>query len=127
MIIYYIAEENIFVVIVYSKKMGNMKNRTDVKLGRNKKDYLEWTSKPSYIYIWQKIFDNDLVAIHKSKIKLTFNKTAYVKMCIFDLSKVLIYEFHFDYSKNKNGNKSRLFFTDTDSVRYEIKTEEVYE
>ena len=48
-------------------------------------------------------------------------------MCIFDLSKVLIYEFHFDYSKNKNGNKSRLFFTDTDSVRYEIKTEEVYE
>ena len=29
--------------------------------------------------------------------------------------------------KNKNGNKSRLLFTDTDSLMYEIKTEDVYE
>ena len=46
-------------------------------------------------------------------------------MCILDLSKVLMYEFHFDYIKNKYDNKSKLLFTDTDSLMYEIKTEDV--
>ena len=44
-----------------------------------------------------------------------------------NLSKVLIYEFHCDYIKNKYGNKSRLLFTDTDSLMYEIKTDNIYE
>ena len=44
-----------------------------------------------------------------------------------DLSKVLIYEFHYDFIKNKYSNNSRLLFTDTDSLMYEIKTEDVFE
>ena len=48
-------------------------------------------------------------------------------MCILDFSKVLMYEFHFDHIKNKFGSNSRLFFTDTDSLMYEIKTEDDYE
>ena len=48
-------------------------------------------------------------------------------MCILELSKVLIYEFQYDYIKNKYDNNSRLLFTDTDSLMYEIKTEDVYE
>ena len=48
-------------------------------------------------------------------------------MCIFDLSKALMYEFHYDCIKNKYGNNSRLLFTDTDSLRHEIKTEDIYE
>ena len=47
-------------------------------------------------------------------------------MCILDLSKVLMYEFHYDYVKNKYGNKSRLLFTDTNSLIYEIKAEDAY-
>ena len=71
----------------------------------------------------QKIFDNYLVAIRKSTITLMRNKPVYVGMCILDLSKVLTYEFHYDYIKNKYGSNSRLLFTDTDSLMYEIKTE----
>ena len=48
-------------------------------------------------------------------------------MCILELSKVLMYEFHYDYIKNKHGNNSRLLFTDTDNLKYEIRTEDVYE
>ena len=48
-------------------------------------------------------------------------------MCILELSKILIYEFHYDYIKNKYGNNSRLLFRDTDCLMYEIKTEDVYE
>ena len=69
-----------------------------------------------------KIFNNDLVAIHKSKVILTLNKSAYNGMCILDLNKVLMQKFHCDYIKNKNGNNSRLLFTDTDSLMHEIKT-----
>ena len=45
-------------------------------------------------------------------------------MCILELGKVLIYEFHYDYIKYKYGNKSKLLFTGTDSLIYEIKTED---
>ena len=109
---------------VYGKTIVNLRNRIDVKPVSNKKDYLKWTSKPSYMS--HKIFDNDLVAIGKNKVTLTLNKPAYVEMCILELSKVLIYGFHYEYIKNKYGNNSRLLFTDADSLMYEIKTEDVY-
>ena len=48
-------------------------------------------------------------------------------MCILDLSKVLTYEFHYNSIKNKYGNNSRPLFTDTGSLIYDIKTEDVYE
>ena len=48
-------------------------------------------------------------------------------MCILELSRVLMQKFHYDYIKNKYGNKSKLLFTGTDSLTYEIKTEDVYE
>ena len=47
-------------------------------------------------------------------------------MCILELSIVLMCEFRYDYIKNKYGNNSRLFYRDTDSIMYEIKTEDVY-
>ena len=60
---------------VHGKIMKNLKNIIDnyLTLVRNKKDYLKWTSKASYIS--HKIFDNDLVAIRKSKVISTLNKT----------------------------------------------------
>ena len=47
-------------------------------------------------------------------------------MCILELSKVLMYEFHYDNIKNKFDKKSKLLFTDTDGLMNEIKTEIVY-
>ena len=73
-----------------------------------------------------KICDNDLVAIRKSKVTLTLNKPTYIGMCILKLTKVLMYEFHYDYIKNKYVNNSRLMFTDTGNLLYEIKTEDIY-
>ena len=62
-----------------------------------------------------KIFDNNLVVIHKSKLTLKLNKPSYIGIFILELSKVLVYEFHYDYIKNKNESKSKLLFTDIDS------------
>ena len=102
---------------VYGQTMENLRNWVDVKLVSNKKDYLKWRTKPSCMS--QKMFENDLIAIWKSKATLTLNKLAYVSMCIFHLSKVLMYEFHHGYIKNKYDNKSRLLFTDAEGLMYE--------
>ena len=48
-------------------------------------------------------------------------------MCILELSKMLMYKFHYDYIKNKYDNKSKQLFTDTDSLMCEIRTEDIYE
>ena len=103
---------------VYGKAIENLRNRIDVKLVSNKKNYFRWTSKPSYM--WHKIFGYDLVAIRKNKVALTLDKSAYIGMCILELHKVLIYEFHYVYIKNKYGNSSGLSVTDIDSLKYEM-------
>ena len=110
---------------VYGKTMEDVRNKIVLKLVSNKRDYLKWTYKPSYIL--HKIFENELVAILKNKVALTLNKLGYIGMCILELSKALMYEFHYHYIKNKYGNDSRLLFTDTYSLINEIKTEDVYE
>ena len=99
---------------VYGKRIENLRNRIDIKLVNNKKDYLKWTSKLTYMS--HKIFDYDLIAIHNNKVTLTLNKLAYIRMCILKLIIVLMYKFHCDYIKNKYGNNSRLLFPDTGSL-----------
>ena len=110
---------------VYGKTMENLHKRVDIKLITDKDKLLKYTSKPTYVS--SKIFNKDLVALHKIKETLTLNKPAYVGMCILDLSKTLMYEFHYNYIKNKYGDKAKLLFTDTDSLTYEIETDDVYQ
>ena len=66
------------------------------------------------------------MAVHKVKEALTLNRPAYVGMCILDISKMLMYDFHYNYIKKKYGNRAKLLFTDTDSLTYEIEAEDVY-
>ena len=53
---------------------------------------------------------------------MTLNKPAYIGIYILELNEVLMHEFYHDYIKNKHGNNSKLLFTDSDSLMYEIKT-----
>ena len=85
--------------------------------------YKKYVSKPSFVS--QKIFSNNFVAIHKIKSVLTLDKPIYVEFKILDLSKLLINEFHYKYIKTKFS--ANLLFTDTGSLVYEIKTDDVYE
>ena len=89
--------------------MENLRNRIKVKLVNNERYYLKWKSKSSFVS--HKIFDNNLFLIRKSKLALNLNKAACIGMCILELRKVLMYEFHYDYIKNKDDNKLKLLFT----------------
>ncbi len=63
--------------------------------------------------------------MEKTTVKL--NKPIQIGMSILDLSKMLMYKFHYDYVKPKWGDRAMLLFTDTDSLCYEIKTDDFYE
>ena len=109
---------------VFGKTMENIRNRVDVKLVNNKKQAEKLSAKPNYKHC--NIFSEDLVAIHMKMTKLDFDKPVYLGMCILDLSKTLMYDFHYNYIKKKYEDKAKLLLTDTDSLMYEIQTEDFY-
>ena len=104
--------------------MENIRNRVNIKLVNDKKQAEKLSAKPNLNH-WN-IFSEDLTAIYMKKTKLDFNKPLYLGMCILDLSKTLMYDFHYNYIKQKYGDKAKLLFTDTDSLMYEIQTEDFY-
>ena len=120
-------EKNFFKLMnnaVFGKTMENIRNRVDVRLVNDKKQAEKLTAKPNFKH--PNIFSEDLVAIHMKKTKLDFDKPVYLGMCILDLSKTLMYDFHYNYIKKKYGDKAKLLLTDTDSLMYEIQTEDFY-
>ena len=109
---------------VSGKTMENFWKKINVKLVNNEKDNLKHVSKATFIS--QKIFDKNFVAIHEIKPVLTLNKPIYVGFTVLELSKWLMYDFHYNFiKKNFDAN---LLFTDTGSLTYEIKSkDDVYE
>ena len=79
----------------YGKTMENLRKRISVKLVNNEKDYLKHASKPTFIST--KIFDKDYAAIHEVKPVLTLSKPIYVGFTALELSKWLIYNFHYNF------------------------------
>ena len=106
---------------VFGKTMENLRKRMSVKLINNAKDYVKHITKPSFVS--QKIFSKNFASISEIKPVLILNKPIYVRFSILDLSKLLMYESHFKYIKSKS--EAKLLFTDTDSLVYEIKIEDV--
>ena len=104
--------------------MEDLSKRVDVRLVTNEKKLDKITAKPTHVS--SKIFNENLMAVHKVKETLTLNRPAYVGMCILDLSKMLMYNFHYNYIKKKYNNRSRPLFTDMYSLTYEIEAEDVY-
>ena len=84
---------------VYGKKMQNLRKRMNVRLINNEKDFLKYTSKPTYIT--HKLFGKDCAAIHEIKPILILNKPTYIRFTVLDLSKWLMYDFHYNFIKKK--------------------------
>jgi len=105
--------------------MENIENRVDIRIVNDEEELLKLTSKDTYAS--RTIFDENMVAVHMKRISVKYDKPIYVGMSILDLSKTLMYGFHYEHMKPKYGSNLKLLFTDTDSFMYEIKTEDLYE
>ena len=108
---------------VYGKTMENLRKRINVRFINNEKDFLKYKSKPTYVT--HKLFNKNFAAIHEVKQVVVLNKPIYVGFTVLDLSKWLMDDFHYNFIK-KSFN-AELLFTDTGSLTYEIKSENVYE
>ena len=109
---------------VFGKTMENIRKRVNIKLVNDRDKAKKLAAKPNFKHL--NIFWEDLIAVHMKKPSLIFNKPVYLGMCILDLGKTLMYDFHYNFIKNKYGNNAKLLFTDTDSLMYEIKTGDFY-
>ena len=91
---------------VYGKTMENLRKRINVRFVNNKKDFLKYTSRPTYVT--HKLFNKNFAAIHGIKPVLILNKPIYVGFTVLDLSKWLMYDFHYNFIK-KNFSAELLF------------------
>ena len=108
---------------VYGKTMENLQKRMNVRLVNNEKDFLRYTSKPTHVT--HKIFGKNYAAVQEIKPTLMLNKPIYVRFTVLELSKWLMYGFHYNFIKKHFD--AELLFTDTDSLTYQIKSEDVYD
>ena len=110
---------------VFGMTMENVRKHRDIQLVTTDKRRNCLVSEPNYHR--RKHFSENLLATKMKKIKVKMNKPAYLGLGILETSKILIYEFWYDYIKPKYQGNARLGYMDTDSFIIYIKAEDVYE
>ena len=113
----------LMIISVYWKTMETLRKRINMRLINNAKDFLEYTSRPTHIT--RKIFGKVYAAVHEIKPVLILNKPIYLGFTVLHLSKWKMYDFHYIFIKRNFD--AELLFTDTYSLSYETKSENVYE
>ena len=113
---------------VFGKTMENVRERSKIKIvnGQNTEKLERLVAKPNYRGAFA-FEDSNLVSIRMGESTVVLNKPIYLGQAILDISKALMYDFHYGYMKPKYGDRARLLFTDTDSLCCGIRTDDFYE
>ena len=109
---------------VFGKTMENIRNHKDMKLVTSDKKYLKYVMKPNFKDGHP--FYAHLFVAEMGKTEITMNKPVYLGQAILDLSKTLMYEFHYDYMRPRPDSKVNSCYIDTKSFVYEIETEDFH-
>ena len=109
---------------VFGKTMGNVRKHRDIKLVITDKKRSKLVSERNYHTM--NYISEDLSIIEMKRTKVKMNKPIYLGLSILEISKILMYEFWYDYMKPKYGNNVKLCYMDTDSFIMSIKAEEFY-
>ena len=110
---------------VSGKTMENIRKHRNIKLVTTDKKRSKLVSEPNYHTI--NLISEDLSIIEMKKTKVKMNKPIYLGLSILEISKILTYEFWYDYMKPKYDNNVKLCYMDTDSFIMNIKTNDFYE
>ena len=110
--------------LVFGKTMENIRKHRDIKLVTTDKKRSKLVSEPNHHTI--DLISEDLSIIEMKKTKVKMNKPIYLGLSILEISKILMYEFWYDYMKPKYNNDVKLCCMDTDSFVMHIKTNDFY-
>ena len=109
---------------VFGKAMENIRKHRDIKLVTTDKKRSKLVSEPNYLTI--NLISEDLSIIEMKKTKVKMNKPICLGLSILEISKILMYEFWYDYMKPKYDNKVKLCYMDADGFIMDIKTNDFY-
>ena len=109
---------------VFGKTMENVRKHRDIKLVTTDKKRSKLVLEPNYHMI--NCISEKLSIIEMRRTKVKMNKPIYLGLSILEVSKILIYEFWYDYMKPKYGDNVKLCYMDTDSFIMNIRTEDFY-
>ena len=109
---------------VFGKTMENIRKNREIKLVTMDRKRSKLVSEPNYHTI--NLISEDLSIIEMKKTKVRMNKPIYLGLSILEISKILMYEFWYDYMKPKYNDNVRLCYMDTDSFIMNIKTNDFY-
>ena len=109
---------------VFGKMMENIRKHRNIKLITNQEAYLKVVMKPNFKS--GVLFGENLMGCEMGKIKVVMNKPVYLGQAILDLNKIVMYEFHYDYMKQKYPEGLTFCYMDMDSLIYDIETEDFY-
>ena len=109
---------------VFGKTMENIRKHRNIKLVMTEERYLAAVMRPNFKA--GVLFGDNLMGCEMGKIKVVMNKPIYLGQAILDLSKMVMYEFHYDYMVPKYNCRLRLCYMDTDSLVYDIQTDDFY-
>ena len=110
---------------VFGKTMENIRKHRNIKLVNDKDEYLKNVMKPNFKS--GTLLGPDLMGCEMGKVRVVMNKPVYLAQAILDLSKTIMYEFHYDYMIPKYGDRLKLCYMDiVDFLIYSIKTEDFY-
>ncbi|MFN9115765.1 MAG: hypothetical protein ACK5XN_37405, partial [Bacteroidota bacterium] len=110
---------------VFGKCLENVAKRINVDLMTDSKKFVKKTSKPNFKDF--RIFSEGLAAVEMSKTEVVYNRPMIVGFAILELSKLHMYNFHYNVMKKEFKDDIKLLFTDTDSLCYHIKTENFFD
>ena len=105
---------------VFGKAMENVRTHRDIKLVKTDYKRNKLVSEPNYHTM--KLISENLSIIEMKKVKVKMNKPIYLGLSILEISKIIMYEFWYDYMKKKYGDMVKLCYMDTDSLVMNIKT-----
>ena len=109
---------------VFRKTMENIRKHRNIKLVTTEEKFLKTVMKPNFKF--GVLFGENLMGCEMGKIKVVMNKPVYLGQAILDLSKIVMYEFHYDFMVPKYGDRLKLCYMDMDSLVYHIRTEDFY-
>ena len=104
--------------------MENIRKHRNIKLVTTEEKYLRTVMCPNFKS--GVLFGENLMGCEMGKIKVVMNKPVYLSQVILDLSKIVMYEFHYDYMIPKYGDRLKLCYMDMDSLVYHIRAEDFY-